>query len=702
MSEPVDEKPAANAHQQLTQPIQFIKGVGPQRATLLEKLNLRTAADLLFFFPRSYEDFTQQHKIHELANEQLACVIGTVHDVDQMVAQSGRHILYVMIRQDQQFLRATWFNQPFMTARFRPGQRVMFRGKAKLHGGRFQMTHPKVSWLDDDANVEDNAQLLPVYRLTDGIGQRQMRAVVAQTVEDFVGIVQEAFPESLRQQAGVVDIETAIRQIHSPRNQQEAEDARARLVYQELLILQLALAIRRHRTRTALKAPPLELTPKIKSRMLNRLPFELTESQQLAVDEIAADMSNPYPMNRLLHGEVGSGKTVVAVCAMLLAVAQGTQAAMMAPTEILARQHYSTLTQLLGNSRVRIGLWTGSVTAAQRKKLASEIADGKIDIVVGTNAIVASKLEFKKPGLVVVDEQHKFGVRQRATLRQTGEDPHYLVMTATPIPRTMAMTLFGDLEVSTLQRTSGIGQKVNTYLGNEASREQWWEFVRKKLREGRQAFIVAPLVETDQDSQLSSAEARFESLANGPLEEFRLDILHGRQTPEQKDVVMEAFRSGKTQAIVATGVVEVGIDVPNATVMTIESAERFGLSQLHQLRGRVSRGQHPGFVCAFATDGDAESNERLAAFAEHANGFELAEIDLQLRGPGNLFTTHQSGFPPLMIADLIRDAEVLARARADATQLIEADPDLWHPDHNRLQQLVLARYGKALNLSDVG
>jgi ATP-dependent DNA helicase RecG len=698
MSEEETDNPIAK----LTQPVQFIKGVGSERAKVLERLNLRTAADLLFFFPRSYEDFTQLHKINQLEHEQLANIVGTVLHIDGRNTSTGRHMLTLLVEQDNQHLKAMWFNQPFMMKRFQVGQRLLLRGKAKLHAGRFQMSHPKITTLDADADIEETSQLLPVYRLTDGVGQQQMRAIVAQAVEDFAGVVQEAFPESLRQHADVCDITSAIRQIHSPETQAEIDAARGRLVYQELLILQLALAVRRHRTRTALKAPPLELTPKIRSRILGRLPFELTESQQTALDEIAANMSQPFPMNRLLHGEVGSGKTVVAVCAMMLAVAHGYQAAMMAPTEILARQHYRTLKNLLGNSRVRIGLWIGSLKGAERKQLKSEIEAGEVDIVVGTQAVVASRLNFHKPGLVVIDEQHKFGVRQRASLKQSGEDPHYLVMTATPIPRTMSMTVFGDLDVSTLKRTSGIGQRVNTYLGKESAREQWWQFVAKKLREGRQAFVVAPLVESDEDTQLSSAERMYESLSNGPLEAFRLDVLHGRQAPEQKDEVMAAFASGQTQAIVATGVVEVGIDVPNATVMTIESAERFGLSQLHQLRGRVSRGKHPGFVCAFATGGDAEDNERLAAFAETANGFDLAEIDLKLRGPGNLFSTHQSGFPPLMIADLIRDADLLTAARTDALQLVDADPNLEHDDHDRLRQLVFARYGHALNLSDVG
>lgn len=688
--------------EKLTQSVQFLKGVGPHRAQILEKLGLRTVADLLFFFPRSYQDFTELHQIPELEAEQLASIAGVVDDIDQNITGNGKHILYVLIRQENQFLRAVWFNQQFLFNKFQVGQRVLFRGKAKISGGRFQMTHPKVTWLDADQNVEDEKQLSPVYRLTEGINQRQMRELVAQTVEQCADTVQEAFPDELREQVDVCGIDTAIRQIHAPKTHEEVEKARSRLVYQELFILQLALAIRKHKIRTENVAPALELTPKIRARITGRLPFELTETQRTALNEIAEDMGQAFPMNRLLHGEVGSGKTAVAVCSMLISVAHGHQAALMAPTEILARQHFQTLTELLQNSRVRLALWTGSMKQAERKKAEEKIISGEIDIVIGTQAIVASKLKFHQLGLVVIDEQHKFGVRQRALMKQSGHDPHYLVMTATPIPRTISMTLFGDLDVSTLERTSGVGDRVNTYLGQEESREQWWEFFRKKLRAGRQGFVVAPLVDSGEDSELGSAERIFEALSNGPLEEFRLDVLHGKQTPEAKDAAMADFVSGKTQVIVATGVIEVGINVPNATIMTIESAERFGLSQLHQLRGRVSRGQHPGYVCAFATSNAPEENQRLTAFAETDSGFELAEIDLQIRGPGNLFSTQQSGFPPLMIADLIRDSEVLKRAQQDARDLIARDPDMAGENYSRLKQLVFSRYGKALDLSDVG
>ncbi len=696
------EAPEKSPTELLTQPVQFLKGVGPARAELLEKLNLRNAADVLFFFPRSYQDFTQLHQINELANEQLANVVGIVVDVDQHTAQSGAHICYVLIQQGNQYLRGMWFNQSFLLKKFWPGQQVMFQGKAKFQGGRFQMSHPKTTWIQSDEALQDHQCLLPVYKLTDGISQKQIRSVVASVVNLCADVVTEAFPDHLRQRLEVCGISEAVRQIHAPKNHDEVESARRRLVYQELFILQLALAIRRHRIRSENKSPALGMTPKIRARLLGRLPFELTESQKIALGEIATDMGQPFPMNRLLHGEVGSGKTAVAVCAMLLAVAHGHQATIMAPTAILANQHFQTLKNLLANTRVRLALWTGGVKGKTRSATAEKISAGEVDIVIGTQAVVASNVPFKNLGLVVIDEQHKFGVRQRATLKQSGHDPHYLVMTATPIPRTISMTLFGDLDVSTLQRTSGIGQKVNTYLGKEESRDQWWEFVRKKLREGRQAFVISPLVDAEDDSQLSSAERMFEMLSNGPFSDFRVDLLHGKQSPEEKEAAMADFAAGKTQVIVSTTVVEVGIDVGNATVMTIESAERFGLSQLHQLRGRVCRGQHPGFVCVFASSDDPQSNQRLKAFSENESGFELAEIDLQIRGPGNLFSTQQSGFPPLMIADLVRDAEVLARAQVDARFLISDDPDLEDESLSRLRQLVFARYGRALAISDVG
>ncbi len=690
---------------QLNQQAQFLKGVGPLRAELLEKLGLRTAADLLFFFPSRYEDFTSQASINSLQVDQTAQVVGLVDDIDQ-TKKDRQHILYVLLKQGEGsgiegsgFLRGIWFNQEYMLSKFRFGQTVKFKGKVTERGGRLQMNHPEVTWIDDQDAIDDQG-MHPVYRLTDGIKQMQMRRIVADVVANYTDLVTEAIPDALREELQLCRIGDAIRWIHAPRNEEQLQSARNRLVFQELLVLQLALSIRRYNIRNRAVAPQLELTAKIRARMMGRLPFELRDSQIAAYEQIAADMGLPYPMNRLLHGEVGSGKTVVAACAMMLAVANGHQAALMAPTEILANQHFRTLSHLLSGSRVNVTLMTGSMGAKQRRETAESISSGEADLVVGTTAVIGAKTSFAKLGLVVIDEQHKFGVRQRALLKQAGFDPHYLVMTATPIPRTITMTLFGDLDVSILESTRAGNTK--TYLGSEEQREKWWEFVRKKLNEGRQGYVVAPYVETKKDSAIQSAEDRYEALANGPLEAFRLGVLHGRQSAEEKLDTMRKFANGDLQVLVATGVVEVGIDVPNATVMMIESAERFGLSQLHQLRGRVGRGKHPGFVCAFPTPGRDPEIERLQAFVDVEDGFELARIDLQIRGPGNLLSTKQTGFPPLLIADLVEDEEVLVRTQSVAREIVDNDPNLAQPQHERLRQLVNARYSKVLDLSDVG
>jgi ATP-dependent DNA helicase RecG len=422
-----------------------------------------------------------------------------------------------------------------------------------------------------------------------------------------------------------------------------------------------------------------------------------------AIAEVAADMAREMPMNRLLQGDVGSGKTVVAVYALLLCVARGHQAALMAPTEILARQHADTLGGLLRASRVRFLLLVGGLTAKQRESALAEIAAGNIDLVIGTHAIVQQDVRFAKLGLVVIDEQHKFGVRQRAALRQGKQSPHYLVMTATPIPRTISMTLFGDLDVTTLREMPPGRQEVRTYIVESTEQGRWWNFVREKLRAGRQAYVVAPLVDESQSVAAASVAEAFERLTNGELAAFRVGIIHGRMTPPEKEQAMAAFRTGQTDVLVSTSVIEVGVDVPNACVMVIDSPERFGLAQLHQLRGRVGRGTFAGFCGVLMSEPMSEqARERLQAFAATSDGFELAEMDFQLRGPGDLFSTQQHGLPPLRIADLRRDREVLEEARLAAEQLFAADPGLKQQDHQRLRRQMLVRYGNALELSDVG
>jgi ATP-dependent DNA helicase RecG len=686
--------------QLLATPIQFLKGVGPARAELLERIGLYTARDVLFLFPRDYQELSER-EVHQLEEGKLQSVRGIIEDIDQRSTLSGGCILGVSIRCQTGHIRALWFNQPLMRQRFAFGQKVMVTGKPKYQGLVWEMSHPRVETLDAEEE-EPATKILPVYPLTEGLLQWQMRKIVRGAIEAFVPALEEVFPDEYLQAHDLWPLVQALPQIHFPSDQESLDRARRRLVYQELFILQLALAIRRQQQHDQRRAPALEATAKIDARIRRLFPFELTAGQETAIAEIAADMAGPMPMNRLLQGDVGSGKTVVAVYAMLLAVAHGYQAALMAPTEVLARQHALTLERMLAASQVRRAQLTGGLTTSQRAALLQMIAAGEVDLVIGTQAIIQEDVSFAKLGLVVIDEQHKFGVRQRATLKQAGADPHYLVMTATPIPRSVTMTLFGDLDVSTLRDSPPGRQKVNTYLANDQQRAKWWDFFRRKLREGRQGFVITPLVEESEAVESVSLAETYEKLANGELEAFRLGLLHGRMAPGEKDAVMADFRRGQIQVLVSTSVVEVGVDVPNATLMTIEGGHRFGLAQLHQLRGRISRGKFPGFCCVFGDPQTEEAKERLKAFVASTDGFELAETDFRLRGPGDVFGTRQHGLPPLRIADLLRDQALLEEARRDAHELVIADRGLAAKEHTKLRRMVLVRYGKALDLGDVG
>jgi ATP-dependent DNA helicase RecG len=763
--------PSKTASELLTTPVQFLKGVGPERGELLSRMGLRCARDVLFFFPRDYEDMSELRPIGRLEEGRPVSVCGWVEEVELKTTSGGKVILGVLIREQNDFLRAIWFNQAFLRPKFRWGAKVLFSGTPKMNGFRWEMVHPNVAFLADNEDPPPG-RILPVYGLTEGVNQQQMRRVVHGAVEQYASLLDEVLPESLRDAKRIWPIQAALPQLHSPRDKASLEQARHRFVYQELLVLQLGLAMRRAKRERDCRAPVLDCTERIDARIRRLFPFSFTVDQNGAIADVVADLRRGVPMNRLLQGDVGSGKTVVAMYAMLVAVSQGYQAALMAPTEVLARQHARTLERSLKESRVRIGLLTGSISAAGRREMLQAISGGQIDLVVGTHAVIhaiaRSDARFAKLGLVVIDEQHKFGVRERAALREAGIEPHYLVMTATPIPRTVSMTLFGDLDLSTLRSSPPGRQPVHTYLAGEDQRPRWWEFFRKKLREGRQGIVIVPMVEerevdirqelenwnnasespaslNDDATDLPTASATlsaggadqerdpeansesvehsdadgiedegtgrpavasvaraYESLVNGPLAEFRVDLIHGRLSAEEKDLAMEKFRDGATQVLVATSVIEVGVDVPNVAVMTIENGERFGLAQLHQLRGRVGRGQHAGYVCVFASPNAELSQRRLEAFTRTTDGFELAELDFELRGPGDLFGTRQHGLPPLRIADLRRDIGILRDARKDAQAIIAADPELRAAEYARLRRMMLVRYGESLDLGDVG
>lgn len=693
---------ASTPLERLRTPVQFLKGVGPQRAEKLARLQLYTALDLIFFFPRDYQDLRELVAVEDLIEDEPASISGVIEQVDFRGTGPGRSILGVLVRDNQAYLRAIWFNQPFMRKRFHEGQHVVVSGKPRFEGNRWEMAHPVVDIMEM-GEIPEGGKVLPVYPLTEGIRQGVMRKMVHAALDAFGSDLEEVLPESFLEQHELLTIHEALNKIHRPQAREETDVARKRFIYQELLVLQLAMSLRKHQLNERRSAIPIPVDFRVDERIRRLLPFELTEDQNQAIHEISHDLGRTIPMNRLLQGDVGTGKTMVSVYAMLAAVAAKSQAALMAPTEVLAKQHARTLTKLLSHAKVRIGVLTGSLSDKERENLLKQVAAGEIDLLIGTQAIIATEITFKKLGLVIIDEQHKFGVRQRAALRSAGSDPHYLVMTATPIPRTVALGMFGDLDLSTIRKAPPGRQTVNTYIADEDQRAKWWDFFRKKLREGRQGYVIAPLVdETQREDTLGGVEQLLEHLANGELEEFRLEMLHGRMPPAEKDSVMQRFARHEIDVLIATTVVEVGVDVPNAVLMTIESGERFGLAQLHQLRGRISRGQHPGYLCVFANPATDASKERLQAFAGTTDGFELAEVDFQLRGPGDLFGWKQHGMPPLRIADLQRDGELLAKARQDAFSITDTDPNLAGAKWEKLRRMVMIRYGKSLDIGDLG
>ncbi|MCO8123003.1 ATP-dependent DNA helicase RecG [Stieleria sp. TO1_6] len=718
----------------LATPAQYLPGVGAIRGGRLMKIGLRTAGDLLFCFPRDYEFPAPPSSVDRLREGQSASLVGMITDAEIVSRTPGKSVFAAVVENETGAVRILFFNQPFRAEQITFDKQVMISGEPKLNGLRWEFVHPKVVLLDEDGQI-DKPKILPIYPLTEGVKQDEMRRFVRSAMDALSESLTEVLPVELRDSATAAlrdaeidlrlplpEIQAAIESIHWPADRSDLTAARTRFIFQELLVMQLALAMRRRRLTTELRSAALPTTPKLDARITNRFPFELTTDQRRAMHEIGRDMGRQFPMNRLLQGDVGSGKTVIAIYAMMLAVGNGHQAVLMAPTEVLARQHHRTLSGMLDDSRVRIGLLCGSLTSAERRETLQKAANGEIDLVIGTQALLHG-IEFKQLGLCVIDEQHKFGVRQRVTLRSGGVDPHYLVMSATPIPRSVAMTIFGDVDLTTLREKPPGRGKVNTYLGRPEWRQRWWKFVEEQLDEGRQVFVVAPRVnaavsdessresdsaDSDQDEaagdeDVSSVETIYQQLSEEIFANRRVGLLHGRLSNDEKQAVMQSFAAGRIDVLVTTTVIEVGIDVPNATVMTIMGAQRFGLAQLHQLRGRISRGVHPGHVCVF-TDGSqtAEEFERLKVFETTADGFELAEADFRLRGPGDVLGARQSGLPPLRIANVIDDLEILQVARQIAQQTIDEDPELSDPKWAPLRKQLMRRYGHRLELGDAG
>ena len=714
--------PSPDRPRSLSTPLERLPGVGTARAEKLARLELVTARDALMHFPRDYRDFSGAHTIATFGDGEHASIAGEVTDVATRTTAAGRPMLSVLIAAGSGHVRAIWFNMPFMTKRFVVGMRVVIAGVPRRSGLIWEFNHPEVRWLSaaEEAYASD---WLAIYPLADGVPQSMVRTAVQAAITHAADLPTEAFPPDMLAAKALLPIAAAIREIHCPSSRGMIDAARRRFVYEELLMLQLALRMHRDQQQRAHAAPAIPMDARLDSRIRARFPFEFTPAQRRVCSEIAADMRCPRPMNRLLQGDVGSGKTAVAIYAMLAVAAtiadrptqdtaaamsaeqeppQRYQAAIMAPTELLARQHMATLERLLADSGVEVQLLVGGQPARERKRILDRIKTGHAGIVVGTQALVCGAADkFRHLGLVVIDEQHRFGVLQRATLQQEGRaDPHVLVMTATPIPRTIAHAIYGDLDVSVLDEQPPGRQPVKTYRVGPEQLDRWWQFFCQKLGDGRQGYVVVPAVE-ESKRDLASIASAFEHLANGPLEAFRVGLVHGRMKPKEKGAVMDAFRTGTLDVLVATSVIEVGIDVPQATIMTILDADSFGLAQLHQLRGRVARGATQG-ICGATTASADTAIPRIDAFVSTTDGFALAEQDLLLRGPGDLVGTRQSGAPPLYLADLLRDASVVAEARRDALEIFGRDPALSDPQFSRLRTLILKRWGEQLGLGQVG
>lgn len=672
----------------LDAPVIRLPNVGPAFAQKLAKLGVTSVRELLYLLPHRYDDYSRLQTINQLKIGSEATVIGTVWEIKSRDIGQDRKIVTARVGDGTGELQVTWFN-PWVERQLRVGQAYSFGGKIDAYRSDVVMRSPEFEALD--RGMLNTGRLVPVYPLTEGLSARWLRNVINLTLEAWGADLPDFLPVQIRQSYGLLPLAQAISQTHFPDNHEQLNAALRRLSFDEFLLLQLGVLAARQQFQ-GVPAKPLHGSPEVVEPFLKALPYDLTAAQTRALSEILADLRGEQPMGRLLQGDVGSGKTAVAAAALWTAVAAGAQGAMMAPTEILAEQHARSLGRLFGSlahpqtgEPVRVVLLTGSMTPADRQEALDALASGAAHIAVGTHALIQKDVEFQDLALTIVDEQHRFGVAQRAALRQKGTQPHMLVMSATPIPRSLALTIYGDLEVSVIDEMPAGRAPIRTKWLTSTQRERAYNFIRRQVQEGRQAFIVYPLVEESETSEAKAAVEEHERLSTTIFPDLRVGLLHGRLKNDEKDAIMRAFGRGDVDVLVATSVVEVGIDVPNATVIMIEGAERFGLAQLHQFRGRVGRGEHPSYCILISDVAEGEGVRRLHAIEETLDGFALAQIDLDLRGPGDFFGTRQSGLPPLETAKL-SDLRTLEDARAAARTLFEADPTLSLPEHTALSE----------------
>jgi ATP-dependent DNA helicase RecG len=687
----------SHSNLKLDTPVQYVKGVGPKLAQTFAKREIYTLKDLLEYYPRAYEDRRAARNIASLQEGETVSLKARLGAIQSFrLGKSNKRAYDVILEDDSGRIRAKFFRIPFQGYfdRFQNGQWVRVVGKVGTYRGVLEFHHPDLRDIESDEENQD--ELVPIYPEIDTLTSAKIRRVILNVLEAMTSpsdVLQDHLPQKVISRLNLVSREQAVRMVHQPPRDASREfldlksPAHRRLIFDEFFELELYLAQKRQGL-TLETAPALQDKTNLIDRLIASLPFQLTSGQKQAFEEIKSDLLKPHPMHRLVQGDVGSGKTLVAFLAASLAAENGLQTALMVPTEILAEQHFKNATRWLEPLGLRVGLLTGSSRSKEREQLLGGVMAGHVHLLIGTHALIQDDVDFHNLGLVIVDEQHRFGVHQRERLKAKGLSPHFLVMTATPIPRTLAMTVYGDLEVSTIRERPAGRQPIQTRVVYQSKKNQVLDFLKAQLVKGRQAYVVYPLVEESEKMDLKNAVSEFESLKQ-ILPEYQLGLLHGRMKQEEKDHIMDEFRANKIQVLVSTTVIEVGVDVPNANLIVVEHAERFGLSQLHQLRGRVGRGEHKSFcVLVLGHAVSPESYERVQFMEKTDDGFQVAEFDLEIRGPGELLGSRQSGLPGFKLANLVRDAEILTQARQAAFEIVSQDHNLSRSDHQSLNRLL--------------
>lgn len=711
--------------------IRYLKGIGEKRSQAFRDVGVEKLIDLLYYAPIKYIDRSTVVSVSKLRKNWsefsyksgAVTFIGRVVDKRILVSSAGREILEIVIDDSTGKLSCMWFNKiEYFKRQFDIGDLVAVFGRPTVFKGKINLVHPEFDFLTeaDSVNIH-TGRIVPVYPSTSklkslGLNTLKLRELISELINNYIDYVEETLPEKILSKYNLVSLKFAIKSIHFPETHNELQLALKRMKFEELFFLQLLLARKHYELKHFEKGIAFKKLGELVHGFSKILPFKLTEAQRRVIREIWNDMKSDKPMNRLLQGDVGSGKTIVALIAMLIAVDNGYQSAFMAPTEILAEQHYATFLNLLDSLPVKVRLLTGSLKPKEKREILNEIENGEAQIIIGTHALIQERVNFKNLGLVVIDEQHRFGVMQRASLIEKGYNPDVLIMTATPIPRTLAFTLYGDLDVSVIDEMPK-KRKVKTEILPDTEREKVYEFIRAKVKEGHQAYIVYPLIEESEKLDLESAIENYIRLKNEIFPEFNVSLIHGKMPGTERQEIMLAFREKKIQILVATTVIEVGIDIPNATIMVIENAERFGLAQLHQLRGRIGRSEKQSYcflvvksslinkandtLFNYEVNDEVKAIERVKIIASTMDGFKIAEKDLELRGPGEFFGTKQSGFIKFKFADISKDEELLELARSEAFEIIREDPNLLKPEHSKLRKEFLKRYSESVNLAKV-